>query len=114
MKTLKPVLGPAFLSLVVAGGAAAGSWTPDPNFRIEDGNYKETLIFVSALSYALAGSNEALRTAGLVNFYCLPGSHTVDSRLLVSILNAKHSGSITSEEATATVLRGLKDRYPCK
>ncbi len=46
MKTLKPVLGPAFLSLVVAGGAAAGSWTPDPNFRIEDGNYKETLIFI--------------------------------------------------------------------
>jgi hypothetical protein len=88
-------------------------WTPQPKFRIENRSYIETLIFVSGISYALTASNLELQQAGQKNFYCLKGSDSIGSKLLFDILNDKHDGNISSEQAIETIVQGLKKRYPC-
>lgn len=107
------------LALLFAASSAAyadsstGIWTPNPKFRIEDSSYRETLAFISGISYALSSSAMELARTKKQNFFCLPGEGTVGSKLLIDILNKKHSGSITSEQAIETIIQGLKTRYPC-
>ncbi len=109
------------ISLLLAAAAAlpvadpsAGTWTPNPKFRIEDSSYIETLTFISGISYALSSSSSELARANKQNFFCLPNGGSVGSKLLIDILNEKHSGSITSEQAIETIVQGLKKRYPCQ
>jgi hypothetical protein len=92
--------------------ANAEHWTPQPKFRIENGSYTETLIFVSGIAYTLTTSNLELKHAGRRNFFCAEDKQ-IGSKLLIDILNAKHTGSITSEQAIETVVQGLKKSFPC-
>ena len=107
------------LALLFAASSAAyadsstGVWTPNPKFRIEDSSYRETLTFVSGISYALSSSAMELARTKKQNFFCLRGGSTVGSKLLVDILSEKHSGNITPEQAIETIIQGLKTRYPC-
>lgn len=105
------------LTALLIGAAFAKSnseaWTPNPHFRIEQRSFKETLIFIAGVSYALTSSNSELKQLGKQNFFCLKDSDNVGSKLLIDILNEKHTGSITSEQAIETIVQGLKKRYPC-
>jgi hypothetical protein len=105
------------LTALLIGVAVAQStpeaWTPNPHFQIEQRSYMETLIFIAGVSYALTSSNSELKQLGKQNFFCLKDSGNVSSHLLIDILNGKHTGSITSEQAIETIVEGLKKRYPC-
>ena len=89
-------------------------WVPQPNFRIEDSDYRQTLIFISGMAYALTANNAALRGQSKSNFYCVPGPGVIGSKLLIEILNAKFSGRVSAEAAMASVTEGLLERFPCQ
>lgn len=114
----KRILGSVLFSLftlpisVAYADAKPETWTPQPKFRIEDRSYGETLIFVSGISYALTASNLELKQAKSGNFFCTKDSR-IGSKLLIDILNSKHTGSITSEQAIETIVQELKKRFPC-
>lgn len=91
----------------------AESWTPKPQFNIEDSSYIETLTFVSGMSYALTESNNELQKQNKANFMCNSPS-AIGSKIIIEILNSKYKGSITSEQAVSGVVLGLKERFPCK
>jgi hypothetical protein len=99
---------PACISLA----DSSSPWTPQPKFRIENGSYTETLIFVSGIAYALTASNSELKDSGAKNFFCAENKQ-IGSKLLIDILNTKYTGSITSEQAIETIVQGLKKRFPC-
>ncbi len=101
------------LGLFGIGEANQESWVPQPNFRIEQSDYRQTLIFISGMAYALTGNNAALKNQNKSNFYCVPGSAVIGSKLLIEILNAKYSGRVSSEAAVAAVMEGLLERFPC-
>lgn len=88
-------------------------WIARTNFNIEGANYIETLTFVSGISYALAESAKELNKQNKQNFFCTPRNQQIDSELLVSILNSKHSGSISAETAISTITKELAIRFPC-
>jgi len=106
--TLSLIMLPACISLA----DSSSSWTPQPKFRIENRSYTETLIFVSGIAYALAASNLELKHSGAKNFFCAE-NRQIGSKLLIDILNAKHTGSITSEQAIETIVQGLRKKFPC-
>jgi len=112
----KSALIASMLSFGLSGISIANqeSWAPQPNFRIEDGNHRQTLIFVSGMAYALTASNQALKNQNKPNFFCVPGSGIIGSKLLIEILNTKLSGRVSSEAAIATVTEGLLERFPCQ
>jgi hypothetical protein len=99
---------------LVSAEPKSETWTPEPKFSIENSSYTETLIFISGVSYALTSANAELKRSAKQNFFCLKDTDTVGSKLLIDIINKKHSGSITSEQAIETIIQGLKKRYPCK
>lgn len=88
-------------------------WIAKTNFNIEGSNYIETLTFVSGISYALTESAKELNKQKKQNFFCAPKDKQIDSKLIVSILNAKHSGSVSAETAISTVTKELTARFPC-
>ena len=101
------------LTVCISLADSSSRWTPQPKFRIDNGTYSETLIFVSGISYALMASNSELKRTGAKNFFCAR-DREIGSKLLIDILNARHTGSITSDQAIETIVRGLKKRFPCK
>jgi len=100
------------LTMCISLADSNSRWTPQPKFRIDNGSYTETLIFVSGISYALTASNSELKHTGVKNFFCAHDNQ-IGSKLLIDILNAKHTGNITSEQAIETIVQGLKRRFPC-
>ena len=105
----------SFLIILVVwvNSISAETWSPNPKFNIEGSSYTETLIFVSGLTYALTETNNELIRQKKSNFACnLPSS--IGSKLLINILNRKHNGEITSEQAISSVMQGLKEMFPCK
>jgi hypothetical protein len=100
------------LIVCISLAESSPSWTPQLKFRIENRSYTETLIFVSGISYALTASNSELKHTGTKNFFCVQDNQ-IGSKLLIDILNAKHTGNITSEQAIKTVVQGLKKKFPC-
>ncbi|MEE1950166.1 hypothetical protein V0R48_14350 [Pseudomonas alcaligenes] len=88
-------------------------WIARTSFNIEGANYIETLTFVSGISYALTESAKELSKQNKQNFFCAPANQKIDSELLMSILNSRHSGSIASETAISTIVKELTARFPC-
>lgn len=117
MKKINIVIFTAFIwsafTVSSLADSKSGVWTPNPKFRIENRSYTETLIFISGVSYALSSTNAELKELGKRNFFCVPESSSVSSKLLIDILNEKHAGSISSEQAIEIIIDGLKARYPC-
>ena len=98
--------------LMAVSSASAEEWSPNPKFNIEGSNYTETLIFISGITYALTESNNELMKQNKSTFACnLPNE--IGSKLVIKILNGKHKGVITSEQAIFSVVQGLKEMYPC-
>lgn len=97
---------------VASAESRSEAWTPQPKFQIENTSYMETLIFVSGVAYAFTASNSELKQAGKQDFFCMKDSH-IGSQLLIDILNDRHTGNITSEQAIETIVQGLKNRFPC-
>jgi hypothetical protein len=89
------------------------TWTARTNFNVEGASYTETLTFISGISYALTASAKELIKQQKTNFFCAPENLEIGSELFVSILNAKHSGSISPEIAISTINKGLAERFPC-
>ena len=104
---------PFFLLLVSATSVAFSAWTPRPNFSIEGSDYKSTLTFVSGMGYALTAVADELDRSGNGRFIC-NAPKVIGSQVLLEILNSRVSGSISSEKAIATVMEGLKEKYPCR
>ena len=80
---------------------------------MENTSYVETLIFISGAAYALTASNSELKQVRKQSFFCTK-EKSISSKLLIDILNDKHTGNITSEQAIETIIQGLKKRFPCK
>jgi len=104
---------PFFLLLVSASSVPYSDWTPRPIFSIEGSDYENTLTFVSGMSYALTAVVEELGRSGSGSFIC-NAPNVIGSQLVLEILNSRVSGSISSEKAIATVMEGLKEKYPCR
>jgi len=105
----------SILSILImwAGFASAEEWSPNPKFNIEGSSYIETLTFISGITYALTESNNELIKQNKSNFACnLPKG--IGSKLVIKILNKKHEGTISSEQAISSVVKGLMEMYPCK
>jgi hypothetical protein len=101
--------------LTPQAGLGREAWTPQVKFKLETSNYSETLLWVSGFSYALTETAKESKKLGARGTYCLPSSGVIGSRELLEILNAKYAGqTITSEIAAATLLLGVKQRFPCK
>ncbi|MBL4898707.1 MAG: hypothetical protein JKX76_03550 [Colwellia sp.] len=91
----------------------ADSWTPVVEFQFEDSNYKETLIWVSGVSYAISKNQQELALIDVTNYLC-GAPKLISSRQLLGYLNAAHmKKKITSEKAINTIYTALKAEYPC-
>jgi hypothetical protein len=112
MRTLAVALVVACASLA---SHAAGVWTPEVKFKLENSSYAETLLWVSGFSYALTETAKASSNASARGPYCLPPQGLIGSRELLEILNGRFPGkAITSEVAAAALVAGVKARFPCK
>ena len=112
MKTLAAV---TLLSLMISpfgAGLAGGGFVLKPNFTIEGGSYRETLVFISGLAYAISQYERDLAGQHLESSYCLKGE-PVTSKLLVDLLNETLSGTVTPELATDSLFQQLSRRFPC-
>lgn len=88
---------------------ASGDWVPEVNFKLESSNYRETLHWVSGVSYTLSMLRERN-----VNYIC-GAPLSIGSKELLGYLNGAHGGTtISSEQATATIFSKLEAHYPCK
>lgn len=103
MKLLLSVL--FFISLACSAGDV---WEPKVDFDLESSSYKETLIWVSGISYALSAYQKQNNSI----FCGAPSS--IGSQQLLRYLNEAHSKQrITAEQATETIFSKLKGAYPC-
>jgi len=99
--------------ILAINSVSAEEWSPNPKFNIEGSSYIETLTFISGITYALTEANNELMKQGKANFMCNQPKG-IGSKLIISILNGKHKGIITSEQAISSVVQGLKEMFPCK
>jgi len=111
------VLGLALWSGVAAfttsAAAATDVWTPHASFQLEDSNLKETMIWVSGVSYALTAYYRRVTARGRPTVFCTPDGE-IQSPELFDILNQRYPGKrITSEQAIAAIMQGLRTRHPC-
>lgn len=112
MKTL--AAGTLLLLMISPFGAgfAGGGFVLKPNFTIEGGNYRETLVFISGLAYAINRYEHALAGQHLEPSHCLK-QEPVTSKLLVDLLNETLSGTVTPELVTDSLFQQLSRRFPC-
>lgn len=104
---------PILAVLTTSAAAATGAWTPHASFQLEDSNLKETMIWVSGVSYALTAYYRQAKQQGRPTVYCRPGGE-IQSPELFEILNNRYAGKrITSEQAIAAIMQGLRERHPC-
>ena len=97
--------------------AAEGTdvWSPQVEFRLESGDYEQTLLWISGWSYAVTEIARANESAGLPSVYCLPEDGYITSRSLLAILNHEFEGQeVTSERASSELLAGVIREFPCK
>src|SRR5436190_1362954 len=112
MKIALTLFGLLLTSAVVADKPAA--WTPRVEFQLEEGDYAQTLVWLSGWSYALtevarSNSNDAVKGT-----LCLPKNGVVESRVLLDALNSKFKGQrITSEQASLVLFAIARATYSC-
>lgn len=105
----------ASLPACAAIASDQGTWAPKALFQLEKDGLRETMLFVSGMSYGLTEYSKELERTGKAKLFCIPGRGFVESPMIFDILNKRHAGqTITAEQATSTVLAGLKERYSCK
>ena len=98
----------AFLAPIY-GYTQGGAWTPRVDFKLEDASLRETLTWVSGYSYALTEVGHSG-----VGPICLSSNAVVESRILLTALNAKFKGQrITSEQAAPVMYAEAKEKYGC-
>jgi hypothetical protein len=90
-----------------------GIWTPNAKFQLENSDLRETMLFVSGMSYGLTEYSKELK--GTAKVFCIPEKGLVQSSMIFDILNEHYAGkTITAEQATSIALAGLKERFPCR
>ncbi len=99
-----------FVSPLVCG---AEQWSPKLNFSVEGLPQEQSLLFVSGLAYSLAVSERLISERGRKNFYC-PAKQTVDSKLIVELLNKRLSGPQSAETVATEALNSLARQFPCR
>jgi hypothetical protein len=94
--------------LLAATNLQAQPWGPSLiEFDLEGGLKTETMLWISGFSYS--------STAFYQGCGALEKSKYVESRHLIIVLNGRYSGqTITSEQATETLSRYLKEIYVCE
>jgi hypothetical protein len=94
--------------------APDGSWTPVVEFKLDDSDFLQTMHWISGWSYALSTVATAQSQGPGPRLFCPTDRNTVESRVMLNILNSKFKGQrITSEQATAALWKGLREKYPC-
>ena len=92
-----------------------GDWSPAVEFTLEDGGYRDALLWVSGWSYALTEVGNTARQGEMVADFCLPACGRVESRVLLAILNHEHRGeTVSSEVAAETLWREVREVYKCQ
>jgi len=103
------------MTLGTAAIAQQGAWTANALFKLENANPQQTQIFVSGLSYGLTVYSQQLEKTDKRRLFCVPGNGMVMSPMIYDILNARFKGkTIKAEQATAAVMAGLREKFPCK
>jgi hypothetical protein len=88
----------------------AEEWTPEIKFSLEQADFKQTLSWVSGVSYSLTNYQASTSTPLFCN-----APNSIGSKILLGYLNTSHSGQkISAEQAIDTIFKSLKKDYPCK
>lgn len=90
-------------------------WKPEPHFTVEGRSIKETITFLSGISYGLSWSKITLYKQNKENFFCKKdGISFIGLKLLIDIVNADGRKSISSAEVNNIIIRELLMRFPCE
>jgi hypothetical protein len=93
---------------------ASEAWIPEARFSLEGGELKEIMLWVSGFSYAIEAVGKGKVNAPYKRSFCSPKNGYIGSKALFEILNEKFSGqTITSEQATAEIMKQLPIRFAC-
>lgn len=111
------LLATAMILLLLLPVANAESSTvgyvPNPNFQIEDGDYRETLTFISGLAYAIHRYERDHAGRHIEPSYCLQDTE-ISSKLVIDLLNEAVKGSVSAEMATELLFIQLSRHFPCE
>jgi hypothetical protein len=116
-KNMKIIITLIVSLLVINSTTAADNtlWKPQASFQLEDSDLQKTMLFISGMTYGLTEYTQQLVKSGMPRLFCPSGTGIVGSQLAFEILNERYrSKRITSEQATAAVIAGLRERFPCK
>jgi hypothetical protein len=102
----------SLLSPCACVGNTGDGFVLEPNFTIEDGGYRETVIFVSGLSYAISRFERDHAGRHVKPSYCMQGK-PITSKLVIDLLNETLDGSVSSEMATELLFIQLSNHFPC-
>jgi hypothetical protein len=105
------------LLICITGTSFASNdiWIPKASFQLENSDLRQTMLFVSGISYGLTEYTQQLAKTGKPQLFCPTGRGLVESRMIFEILNSRFAGKkITAEQATDAAFAGLRDRFPCK
>lgn len=104
-----------FVSVSMLRAEESRTWNPRVNFQLDDGDYSQTLAWISGWSYALTEVGRANVKQKFRTGVCVSKDGSVDSKVLLDALNNKFNGQrITSEQAAAVLYDAAKAKYGCK
>lgn len=104
------------ITLIIAPVSTASEvWKPEAKFNLESSTLKETMLWVSGFSYAVdAMAERRINVSSYKQPFCSPENGYIGARVLFEILNERFVGqTITSEQATAEIMKQLPKRFPC-
>ncbi len=112
IKMRSAIITSLIIILSSVSNADEDAWEPSPKFQLENAGYKETLTWVSGVSYGLSSLYLGVSRKTGKTFLC--GTKSIGSRELFSILNNEHDGErISAEQAMSTIMSRLEKLYPC-
>lgn len=101
--------------LLVTAAAAEEAKDPEVRFQLDGGADKEVLMWISGWAFAadeILGPEEGSAEAAPM---CVPPGYRLSSQELLEILNARFAGvRVSSKEASAALLAGLRERHSCE
>ena len=109
--TVALIIASIFSPSVCVGNSGDG-FVLEPNFTIEDSGYRETVVFVSGLAYAINRFERDHVGKYVKPGYCMQGE-PITSKLVIDLLNEMLDGSVSSEMATELLFIQLSRHFPC-
>ena len=113
---MKAIFGLVLL-IFISGSSLADNdvWIPHASFQLGNSDLRQTMLFVSGMSYGLTEYTQQLAKSGKPRLFCPTGRGLVESSMIFEILNSRFAGKkITAAQATDAAFAGLRERFPCK